>query len=610
QCGLRIDDEPRYSMIWSTTMNQQTPWPSPAKTILMTMLLLTLLAACGGVPPPPNATPVPSPPTNTPVPPPPTATPAPSRPAGGANPATVVPLQERNSAHEDSGTIDAKLFQRIANIFEVFRNNADQIWADTYRLDQMPLLLVYKDAAGNPQHGYLLNHPDAASVPTAELLKTDPALKLPPVYRLTELPSARIKQVRHFDFQAPIAGVPSFIMAYNAPSVDQLSAPVSADWDAFIVHEGLHDQQDATWVQGLQSQDVDNYPLDGDAIAAIRLEHQLLIAALSAPDAATRDAAIKRFIAVRSDRIATNQLAQTMDGQQERFEGTARYIEYRLGQFIPNPNQVGAIKYLQVALEPQATRDELAFGRFYSTGAALSLLLDQVGIPWKAAVEQGQSQYEVLRDHFGLTDNAAEQAALLAEARKVYHYAALQQAGAATAKTVDAGYQRFSDDAGLDDPSSSGSDNAEIIEDVQKPYEPVAEPPITASVPAGYTLQGGFRVAYAELPHAFWQAEYSPGKKPVTIVDYAAGDQRLRITRSPFAGTLADAQTIKAETGLFAGGERRRFGARDVLLFTMEDATTGPYTAIGFVHDGHWYTAAGDLSVEPMAAIAAEMTTQ
>jgi len=492
---------------------------------------------------------------------------------------------------------DEQLLFRLANVYAVFREHASSLWSLNYQFDKKPLMLVYRTPTAELSHAYLINHPTAASLPSAELFKTDPELNLPPVYKLTELPDVA-KKVQNFDFQADIAGTASFIMAYTAESVDAFSAPVSADWDAFLVHEGLHDQQFETWkTNATDIQDEAGYPLEADDIADIQLESKLLIDALKTEDLEQRDEALKRFVAVRSERMNKSDIVAHMDGPQERYEGTARYLEYQLAAFIPNKDQYGMIPYLELSLDAKVGRDELAFGRFYSTGAALSELLDRLELDWKAQLEAGKTQFDVLNEHYALVNNSERQAELLTEARAAYDYVSLQEDAIETAKHVDDDYVGF--DGFPDDMGSEGFEG--FSEEIQKPYETLTDTGPLASVPEGYALLGVFSASQDELDE-FVQKAFSPEGNDIKVFDYASQKDRLRVVSSTFTG---DAKTMK-KLDWYAESEFIEIASTPALLYSFNEDDWS-YSEIAFIHDGRWYNISAGLSTEQLIAIAQEL---
>ena len=326
--------------------------------------------------------------------------------------------------------IDRQLLQRISRLFQVFCHQSASLWNTSYRLDQMPLLLVYRDAEGKDRHAYLLNHPHAKQLASAEPLVFDPSLlPLPPMVKLTTLPRAEglnqndLSQLQYAEFQWPLAGVPTLVVFYRDSGEDSFSIPTSASWDAFLIHEGLHHHQEGLWRQrDDELQNVRDYPLAQVDIADILLETQALLSALSAKTEEGRRQAVRHFVSVRTARMTSDPIIHGMDGTQERYEGTAHYLEHRLKAIIPNSAIPDVATLLRGNLSIHGNRLSLAFGRFYASGAALSMLLDQLAIDWKPLMASGETHYDILVQWLG--DHSAQQQ-WLQEARTTYDYPSL-----------------------------------------------------------------------------------------------------------------------------------------------------------------------------------------
>ena len=475
----------------------------------------------------------------------------------------------------DLNHTDRLLFERLAAIFGVFSVHGEELWGSTFQFDKNPLMLVHRDNEGNFPFAYLLNHPSAASLPNSELVPID---GLPPAYKLTDVPN-KVLLNEHiiFDFGMTIGDTPTFIMVYNgAINAGPYLNPGSDVWASFLVHEGFHDQQFSSWKSSFNFiQNAANYPLAANDIASIHLEHLLLIDALNAPNKQMRHEALKRFVAVRSERMKASELVNYMDGPQERYEGTALYLEYRLEEFLPNPKQLSMNERLSHALRPNANRHDLTLARFYVTGAALSYLLDEVGIEWKPLIEMGQSQFKVLDDYFALSD--VEKSSSLNETRELYDYPGLQIKAVNTAKAVE-NDQRT---------SFNYLDNrGDYIEEIEKPYDLLSESIILDSIPEGYKFLGSFTADKDEL--GVWLETFSPAGNTVTFMDYGFVDYRLRITKSAFDGKLHEVESLawnKDANLSKIGNKEVSVASRKKQFWTL--------TEVKFVHDGYGYVITG-----------------
>ena len=60
-----------------------------------------------------------------------------------------------------------------------------------------------------------------------------------------------------------------------------------------------------------------------------------------------------------------------------------------------SPMSPSPVEYLDFQ-EGMGVKEEFGFGRFYSTGAAICLIMDKLDIDWKGGVEDGASPAEVM----------------------------------------------------------------------------------------------------------------------------------------------------------------------------------------------------------------------
>ena len=330
---------------------------------------------------------------------------------------------------------DKQLFTRTAKLFELFGSQSEKIWNAKYRLDKRPIMYV-RHEGGKDKYAYLINHPKAADLDTSKQVEMPSGVKLPPVYRVTRIPSAeKIAKIENFDFQHSIAGTNTFMMKYNpiGSSIgDPVGAPDSDGWTIFAAHEGFHDFQveGKYWKEPLNNgQDIAGYPLNAQNISLIMLENAIIIKAMDLvkgnADVSLLDISIRQLIAVRQSRINKWADVRLLDLVQEHGEGTARYIERRLGSLLAlkDVNLTSSHSHF-LAIPDKRIRENLAFGRFYETGAAICQLLDAKGIEWQVKVEGGTPQYDLLAGHFAMTQLEIDTS--LAQAKSEYDFANMQ----------------------------------------------------------------------------------------------------------------------------------------------------------------------------------------
>lgn len=329
--------------------------------------------------------------------------------------------------------IDREVFQALSQVFDQFQRSADKIWTEDYRLDRMPILLV-REEQERDLYGFLINHPapgELGGVPE----DIPGNLGLPTIYRLNPLPRKnRIAKIAHFTFSEDLAGTDTFILKYSAEDFsgfdDSDSEFMAENWRLYLVHETFHTFQFQGWNEKMGNQDTAGYPLDETHLALIMLETAALRAAVDSRDKSTRTENTRMFIAVREERMRLHTEVEYLDLPQEQIEGTAKYVEHRMGSLLgfghTNLNTFTNADIMAMPEMPESgIRVHSAFDRFYGTGAALCHLLEDFAVKdWKTQVADGLSPYEVLRDHFALSES--DMKALLASAKEAYGFSRIQ----------------------------------------------------------------------------------------------------------------------------------------------------------------------------------------
>lgn len=91
----------------------------------------------------------------------------------------------------------------------------------------------------------------------------------------------------------------------------------------------FHRYQNQRFTGPFGDQDVQNCPVTADAIAMAALEERALAEALETNSQLVRETAARRLSALRMARLQADERI-VLDNEQERFEGSARYVEHRL----------------------------------------------------------------------------------------------------------------------------------------------------------------------------------------------------------------------------------------------------------------------------------------
>ncbi len=282
---------------------------------------------------------------------------------------------------------------------------------------QIPKIVLARDRNRETSHLLVLDHPNAEAFGKVTPL-TDTVGETGRAFLVKNPePSPALEAVENFDFALPLGGAPTFVIVSHcdAPEIEQDCA-TNPDFTAYLLHEVFHRWQDHHF---LPRHDVDQsaYDYSRDAIAAVLLEMAVLHAAVSTQDARERMDLARQFVAVRRDRAARFRHV-ALDNQQERYEGTARYIEHRIGRTLGTQfDESTFAESLQDSIDIGFVNDEVGFGRFYATGAAILQLAMLLGVEdAREQITKGAAPTEVLAK-VALVDGQAH-AMLIANARK------------------------------------------------------------------------------------------------------------------------------------------------------------------------------------------------
>ena len=284
-----------------------------------------------------------------------------------------------------------------------------------------PTVLALKTSDGELDGALAINFPDPNALGDAQELSTE-GTNIGSVHHITNLIEAdKLADLSGFDFHMKIGDVDSFAMEAGGP--DSFFTPTTNDYVATLLHEMFHRWQDESFSGNISSQDVEGYAYTADNIELAALEDRALIDAAGATTDADREAAARRFAGLRLARIAADDRVGELDTDQERFEGTARYIEHLLAgtdedysSFTENDYSVDLFAD---PAELPGIKEHYGFGRFYASGASILGLLDALGAEGVTAkIEGGFSPAEVLIDFMSVTD--ADAPGLVEEAKQLY----------------------------------------------------------------------------------------------------------------------------------------------------------------------------------------------
>ena len=266
-----------------------------------------------------------------------------------------------------------------------------------YDLAAIPMALVAVGADGEVEAVVAFNHPDPQALGSPVRGFDIDGHRVAVVDQPAD-PDA-LASLAPFDFFADIGGVVTFVLVGRSgePGME----PGTPEFVALLAHEAFHRYQFDEWVPGSLVQDVDGYDFSAENLELVLLENRILIAAYEAETLADAERLAGQFAAVRSARHSRDpRVAQ--DEYQERTEGSARYIEHRIGDAIGNAytstNHTSELVHSDDSIKDPAVlgggiKSFFGFGRFYSSGATLLALLDRFDAPVSDVAERLRGGY-------------------------------------------------------------------------------------------------------------------------------------------------------------------------------------------------------------------------
>jgi len=294
----------------------------------------------------------------------------------------------------------------------------DGVWNGFVPNDH-PAVIVIKDGADQVTGAVAFNHPDADALGTATPVDTA-GLAMRSVHLVTDpIDADTMDALEGFDFHAELGGVDSFAMVASA--TDDFFDLTTKDYVSTLLHEMFHRYQDKAFQQ-MVGQDVEGYAYTAENLELAVLEERALQEAITATDDGARDEAASRFAALRQARLAADPRVE-LDNSQEMIEGTARYIEHRIGDDAASGYLMNVTNYdadLVTNFVPgSGVKQTFGFGRWYASGAAVLRLLDLMEAEDVAGrVEAGTSPAEILAAELDITE--ANRDDLVAQARANY----------------------------------------------------------------------------------------------------------------------------------------------------------------------------------------------
>lgn len=189
-----------------------------------------------------------------------------------------------------------------------------------------------------------------------------------------------------FDFFADVGGTETFVLISQEGELGRESG--TPEFISMLVHEAFHRYQGDEWWPGATRQYFDRYDFSAENLELALLENRILIAAYRAGDPGDLERWARQFAAVRATRRQRD-FRVAHDEETERSEGSAQFIEHRIGESIGNvystsTNHTWELEeYDQNLAAPElqhySIKTFFSFLRFYSSGATLLVLLERLG---------------------------------------------------------------------------------------------------------------------------------------------------------------------------------------------------------------------------------------
>jgi hypothetical protein len=194
----------------------------------------------------------------------------------------------------------------------------------------------------------------------------------------------------------------------------------------FLFHEAFHAFQDEHFARGPEAV----LERSGAAVrttpvfaAMAEVERRILAEALLADDSSSVSL-LRSFLAVRATRLdSAGAVARAEELQMERIEGTAQLVGVQASLAVTRADRREADRLVREILTADLAESDASWRtrlRVYGTGAALGLLLDRLGVPWRGELARGATFVDVLNSAFPLPAGSQELLAESALARYGY----------------------------------------------------------------------------------------------------------------------------------------------------------------------------------------------
>lgn len=263
-----------------------------------------------------------------------------------------------------------------------------------YRPETIPTVIALANKDGELDSAVTIAHGQPSAIGIATPIDTS-QIGLRDVFLIAELKDPdELAAKAPFVFSVDIGGENTFVLigSTDEPALN----PDSNEFTALLIHEQFHRYQMDNFSAQTATQDVEGYDYSPQNIELAMLEDRIHIALKDAETIERQRELGTQLIAIRAMRFKQDSRVE-LDEDQERFEGTARYVQSRIGKAIgssyTDENYVAELApgtYVGV-------KEHFGFSRFYSTGASVMGLLDALAVDdVRQRIQDGMSPMGVL----------------------------------------------------------------------------------------------------------------------------------------------------------------------------------------------------------------------
>lgn len=305
---------------------------------------------------------------------------------------------------------------------------------------KIPQLFIYKDDQGVVSSVFAVAHPNLDALGTARKVNTA-SIGLEDVYEITDLKDEnKIADLFLFTFDTNFGGVRTFTITSTLDVRGDSATPeaATADFAAFWIHELFHRYQFDNFAMA-DYVDYDSYDFLKENLELAILEDYILVDAAKTENTSELEVRARQFVALRQFRLNRHRSTE-IDNAQEQSEGTARYIEHKIG------DEIGLNLYRDTTYADETeyvvrsdygdmpVKEYFAFDRFYGTGAIIMDIAERLAVPNRTAlIERGGSPFDLLKNRYG-ADSAELQALIDAGRQAVDPMGAILAIAEAAAK--------------------------------------------------------------------------------------------------------------------------------------------------------------------------------